>query len=85
MKNKTASKQSVTQQPSASTPQEVEKLIYTKSDLTKALGLSRATIDNMRRNNEFPAPIVLAARKVGWTAQSIKEWIASRQPSTGIY
>jgi prophage regulatory protein len=42
-------------------------------------GLSRATIDRMRKSGEFPEPIKLSARRVAWTRASVSEWIASRQ------
>jgi predicted DNA-binding transcriptional regulator AlpA len=39
----------------------------------------------MRKKNEFPAPVVLGGRKVGWPVEAIKAWLAARPTATGIY
>jgi len=64
---------------------EVAPLVYTKAQLPTVVGLSKATIDNMRKKNEFPAPVVLGGRKVGWPVETIKAWLAARPTATGIY
>lgn len=64
---------------------QIQPLIYTKSQLPAILGLSKATIDNMRKKNQFPTPVVLGGRKVGWPVEAIKDWIAGRPKATGIY
>lgn len=63
----------------------VEPLVYTKAQLTRILGLSKSTIDNMRREGTFPQAIVLGGRKVGWHVETIKEWIAKRPMAKSIY
>ena len=63
----------------------IEPLVYTKAQLPAVVGLSKATIDNMRKDQKFPAPVVLGGRKVGWPVNVIKEWLASRPTATGIY
>ena len=50
----------------------IEPLVYTKAQLPTVVGLSKATIDNMRKKQEFPAPVVLGGRKVGWPVADIK-------------
>lgn len=63
----------------------VQPLIYTKSQLPAVLGLSKATIDRMRKDKEFPEAIVLCKNKVGWPVEVVKQWIAQRPTATGIY
>ena len=45
----------------------------------KALtGLSRSTIYLRISNNEFPAPISLGARAVGWIESEIEAWLSAQ-------
>jgi len=41
-------------------------------------GISRSTIYEMIRRDEFPAPVKLGARAVGWRRSDIEAWYASR-------
>ena len=41
----------------------------------KRTGLSRSTIYLRISNNEFPAPISLGGRAVGWLESDINEWL----------
>lgn len=61
-----------------------EPLVYTKALLPKIVGLSKATIDNLRKTGDFPHPKRLAGRKVGWPVEEIRAWLASRPISTGL-
>lgn len=42
-------------------------------------GLSRSAIYAMKAKGEFPQPVRLSARAVGWPSALVDEWIASRQ------
>lgn len=42
-------------------------------------GLSKSTIYAAAKRGEFPSPISLGARAVGWLASDIDQWIASRK------
>lgn len=54
-----------------------EKIIRLLS--VKALcGLSRSTIYNRIAVGEFPSPVSLGPRSVGWLESEINAWIASR-------
>ena len=44
-------------------------------------GLSRSTIYEMIGRGEFPAPVKLGARAVGWRRSDIEAWLASRRPA----
>lgn len=41
-------------------------------------GLSRSTLYNRMAAGEFPSPIALGARSVGWVESEINAWIAAR-------
>ncbi len=45
-------------------------------------GLSRVTIWRRVKAGSFPAPYVLGANSIGWTAQSIEDWLESRPRRT---
>lgn len=44
----------------------------------KMIGVSRAHIYELISRGEFPRPISIGRRAVGWVATDIEEWIASR-------
>jgi len=41
-------------------------------------GLSRSTIYLRISKNEFPAPISLGGRAVGWLEEDIEKWLAEK-------
>lgn len=47
-------------------------------------GLSRSALYEMISRNEFPCPVRIGARSVGWRHSEIQRWIESRQPATGF-
>ncbi len=44
----------------------------------KRTGLSRSTIYLRISNNEFPAPISLGGRAVGWVESEIDDWLTEK-------
>jgi len=40
--------------------------------------LSRTTLDEYIKDSEFPAPVRLGARAVGWLESEVSEWIHAR-------
>ncbi len=55
-----------------------QPLVLRKRTLCKLLAISPAHLDRMRVRGEFPKPIRLGEQAVGWTAESIQEWLANR-------
>lgn len=47
------------------------------------VGIGRTAIYQKIQRGEFPAPISLGPRAVGWTSDSIENWIESRIKATG--
>lgn len=41
-------------------------------------GLSRTTIYDLVRRDEFPRPVALGARAVGWPVDDVTAWIEQR-------
>lgn len=48
-------------------------------DVQEAVGVSRRTIERMVRDGTFPKPRQLTPNRVGWRAEVITDWLASRQ------
>lgn len=46
-----------------------------------ATGLARSTLYDLMARGEFPRPIRLTGKAVGWEAEAIDAWIASRRNS----
>ena len=54
--------------------------IYRVTDLAELTGLSRGTIHNLIAQGKIPRPSRLyeGARSVGWSEQTISEWLDTR-------
>lgn len=52
--------------------------IYRLPAVVAACGISRSTIDEMIGRGEFPIPVKLGARAVGWHRGDVEAWLASR-------
>ena len=51
------------------------KQFYRRSALEDMLGISRSTIYRLMLDEEFPRPIKLGRRAVGWKSEDIDEWL----------
>ncbi|MSQ77645.1 MAG: AlpA family phage regulatory protein [Nitrospiraceae bacterium] len=51
-------------------------------DLQQRITLSRSTIYAKIAAGDFPAPIALGPRAVGWLAADVQKWIRSRVQKT---
>src|SRR5687767_12330173 len=47
--------------------------------VSKRIGLGRSTIWQMAKDGEFPSPLNLSNRAVGWSATEVDEWLKSRK------
>ena len=52
--------------------------IYRLNRITEITGLSRSWIYLAIKNGEFPKPIKLGRRAIGWSAIDIQEWIKAK-------
>lgn len=52
--------------------------ILRRTEVEAITGLKRSTLYAAIKNGEFPSPIKLTSRAVGWLESTINEWIESR-------
>jgi prophage regulatory protein len=52
--------------------------ILRRRDVENLTGLSRSTLYAMMATGNFPSPIKLGKRAVGWQDEDLTKWIASR-------
>ncbi|MFA6279541.1 MAG: AlpA family transcriptional regulator [Bdellovibrionales bacterium] len=58
-----------------------EKIIRLREVLDRT-GLSRSMAYDLIEKEQFPRPVSLGARAVGWLSSQIDAWIASRIPTS---
>lgn len=54
------------------------EIIRRMSDVKTKTGLSRSTIYELIKKDEFPKPISLGLRAVGWLDSELESWIQKR-------
>ena len=54
--------------------------ILRRPEVEACIGLSRSTLYAMMADGEFPRPLRLGKRAVGWSDAAISEWLESRKP-----
>lgn len=54
--------------------------ILRKKEVCQILGISKATIDRKVRSGDFPPPIQISVRAIGWRESEIEDYINSREP-----
>ena len=52
--------------------------IFRRHDVEQMVGLSRSTLYAMMAEGNFPKPVKLGKRAVGWHERDILDWIESR-------
>lgn len=57
--------------------------ILRRPEVEKAVGLSRSAIYAAMDRGEFPRPIRLGRRAVGWRHHDIDAWISTREEASG--
>ena len=55
---------------------------YRRATLEDMLGISRSTIYRLMLDEEFPRPIKLGRRAVGWKSEDIDEWLLGQAEET---
>ena len=53
--------------------------ILRRPDVETRTGLSRSTIYDWMKRGEFPQPVALGARLVGWRESDIEAWLQARE------
>lgn len=52
--------------------------ILTVAEVCRITTFSRVHLHRLVRSGDFPAPVQVGARKVGWLRSTVQEWLASR-------
>jgi len=53
-------------------------IILRRPSVEAKTGLSRSSIYRMIQSGEFPAPVKLSKRSVGWDSEAVQQWINDR-------
>ena len=59
----------------------VPKLLR-RHQLEANLGISRSTIYQMMASGEFPKPLKIGRRAVGWRVEDVEEWLDNLQEAS---
>lgn len=68
------------QRPTAAGPADNggPSIIYRMKTVIRLTGLGRSTIYRLMARHEFPSPVRLASRAVGWRSSDLDRWAAER-------
>jgi prophage regulatory protein len=55
-----------------------QTIILRLPEVRKRVGLGRSSVYALIQRGEFPRPIRLSQRAVGWCAAEVEQWIAER-------
>ena len=58
---------------------ETNVTIMRRPQVEAATGLARSTIYKWVKLGQFPAPVKLGVRQVGWKSTDVQNWIQSRK------
>jgi prophage regulatory protein len=58
--------------------QDNQKHIIRLRQVLEQVSLSRATVYKMIRRSEFPQPVQIGQRSVGWLTEEVNTWLESR-------
>ena len=57
------------------------RMILRRKSVEQLTGLSRSTLYAMMSDGDFPKPVRLGKRAVGWREADITQWLENLQPS----
>ena len=58
-----------------------DRRILRRADVEQKTGFKRAHLYHLMKEGQFPKPIRLGVRAVGWDSVEVDEWIAARLKS----
>lgn len=59
-----------------------QTIIVRRTQVPAIVGLSKSTIDRLRKAGDFPAPILLGQQALGFLRSEIEAWLATRPRAT---
>lgn len=57
--------------------------LMTRAEVEEAVGVSRSTIYELMRRDQFPRPLKIGPRNVRWVENEVAAWLQSRPRSNG--
>lgn len=54
-------------------------MVLRMRDLVELLGICRSTIYKLRKAGDFPEPVKVGPRSIGWRRADIEEWLEGRE------
>ncbi|MBF0414144.1 MAG: AlpA family transcriptional regulator [Magnetococcales bacterium] len=57
--------------------------ILRRPEVSSITGLGRSSLYDYIRKGNFPPPVKLGPRNVGWRSSDVTNWLATRQPVAG--
>jgi prophage regulatory protein len=65
-------------------PPDADQLqFFRPADICNLLRISRPTLWRLRRAGQFPAPVSLSKRSIGWRRADVEAWVGSRPHGVG--
>ena len=59
--------------------------ILRRTEVLRYVGLGKTTLYKLISQGEFPRPLQLSPRAVGWRAEEVDAWLDSRQAARSSY
>ena len=59
-------------------------LVLAGPDVRALVGVSKSTLHRMVCRGEFPRPIKLSPKRVGWRRSTVEAWLKSRAPGDKV-
>lgn len=53
-----------------------------REEVLQVCGISKSTMYNSIRQGQFPGPVRIGARAVGWRKSEVVAWLAARPPAS---
>ena len=54
--------------------------LWTRDEVCEATGVSRSTLDRLRKEKKFPPPLDLGCDVVRWRKVDVLQWVESHPP-----
>lgn len=55
--------------------------VMRRREVERTVGLSRSQIYLLIQRGEFPRPVQLGPRAVGWPESAVQQWLEARKPA----
>ena len=59
----------------------VPRAVLRRSEVCTMVGIKPASLHRWIKAGQFPRPIMLGPRRVGWRVEDVQEWLDNRPPT----